>query len=465
MATHSEVAVSIRQAATVLLAGVLVMLAVSCRPAEPAGKPGDGPLPSPGDELTIEEASQVIGLPVPAPTYLPEGYQITSVELEAVGFPGMWDISITIESDDASAQSPDPVVFDVIGFSLGMKILGAPGVEKVMVGDRQARVQRYPDHITLHWMGGGGELRLAGNAELELDELVRMAESVTVPPDRVLEVSLEPTGDLLVLRGQSRRITIRLQNNSTKYIEVSVSLDRDRTDLPEGIGVDVRDGSLTLEPQQSVDVVVDIEIEDDAPSPSWPHQEASDVIPSGVPPPLSGATTEAPRYSLRFAVSYSYTTWADTTVQDRTGLPTRLRIDPPQALPSGMVTLEEAEAAADFPVAQLLPQYLPEGVSPPPLGYGVSLEEPHSITAFYSAFQVVLSPAPGVTTPPESVVGERTTIRTKSVVIGQGRIDWWVDDIHRSVISDEIPMSELKLVAESMMLIGVFSGSWLGEGP
>ncbi len=77
----------------------------------------------------------------------------------------------------------------------------------------------------------------------------------------------------------------------------------------------------------------------------------------------------------------------------------------------------------------------------------------------------MLSPAPGVTTPPESVVGERTTIRTKAVVIGQDRIDWWVDDIHRSVISDEIPMSELKLVAESMMLIGIFSGSWLGVGP
>ncbi len=440
-----------------------VLASSGCRPAEPAGKPGDGPLPSPGDELTIEEASQVIGLPVPAPTYLPEGYEITAVELEAVGLPGMWDITITIESTDAGAQPPGPVVFDVIGFSVGMKILGEPGVEKVMVGDSRALVHRYPDHITLKWMGG--ELRLAGNEELGLDELVRMAESVTSAPDRVLEVSLEPASDLLVLRGQSRRIMVHLQNNSTKYIEVSVSQDTDRTDLPEGIGVDVRDGTLTLAPQQSAEVAVDIEIEDDAPSPSWPHREASDVIPSDVPPPLSGATTEAPRHSLRFAVSYSYTTWAHTTVQDRTGLSTRLRIDPPQALPSGMVTLEEAEAAADFPVAMLLPQYMPEGVSPPPLGYGVSLEEPHSITAFYSAFQVVLSPAPGVTTPPESVVGERITIRTKSVVIGQDRIDWWVDDIHRSVISDEIPMSELKLVAESMMLIGIHSGSWLGVGP
>ncbi len=448
---------------TLLMLTAIVLATIACRPAEPAGKPGDGPLPSLGDELTIEEASQVIGLPVPAPTYLPEGYEITAVELEAVGLPGRWDITITIESTDAGAQSPGPIVFDVIGFSMGMKILGEPGVEKVMVGDRQALVHRYPDHITLKWMGG--ELRLAGNEELELDELVRIAESVTSTPDRVLEVSLEPASDLLVLRGQSRRIIVHLQNNSTKYIEVSVSQDRDRTDLPEGIGVDVRDGLLTLEPRQSADVVVDIEIEDDAPSPTWPHREASVVSPTGVPPPLAGARTESPYYGLRFAVSYSYTTWKDTSVEGHDSLSTRLRIDPPSVLPPGMVTLEEAEAAADFPVATLLPQYLPEGVSPPPLGYGVSPEEPHSITAFYSAFRVVLSPEPGVMTPPESVVGERTTIRTKTVVIGRDRIDWWADDIHRAVISKEIPMSELKLVAESMMLIGVFSGSWLEAGP
>jgi hypothetical protein len=129
-----------------------------------------------------------------------------------------------------------------------------------------------------------------------------------------------------------------------------------------------------------------------------------------------------------------------------------------------MVTLQAAEEAADFPVAMLLPAYFPEGVSPPPLGYQISTEEPHSITVFYSSFQVVLSPEPGITQPPENIPGERTTIRKKQVVIGQGRIDWWVYDIHFSVISDELPMSELKLIAESMMLIGVYSGSWLGVG-
>lgn len=77
---------------------------------------------------------------------------------------------------------------------------------------------------------------------------------------------------------------------------------------------------------------------------------------------------------------------------------------------------------------------------------------------------MVLSPEPDVSSPPEDVVGEHTKIRTKQVVVGEGRIDWWVYDIHFAVISDDVPMPELKLVAESMMLVGPYSGSWLGVG-
>jgi hypothetical protein len=442
-----------------LVMAILALTAASCRPAEMNGQPGAGPQPSPGDKLTVEQAGQIIGLPVPVPTYLPEGYEIASVKLESHGPRGMWDVTITIESnDDASAQSQGPVTFEVNWFSMGIKL---PDVERVMIGDSSAVVFRRPDHIALNWMAGGRGLELTGNEDLQFEELVRMAESVTSSPARVLEVSLEPAIDLLVLRGQSQRIMVHLQNNSTKYLDVSVSQEED---LPEGIGGRVHDDSLTLGPQESLDIPVDIDIGGDAPSPSWPRREASSFTSTDGPPPPSSAITVPPRYRLRFAVSFSYSTWQDSSVQDHAGLSTRLRIDPPAVLPPGMVTLEEAEAAADFPVAVLLPEYLPAGVSPPPLGYEVSPEEPHSITVFYSAFQVVLSPEPGVTVPPESIVGERTTIRTKAVVIGQDRIDWWVDDIHRTVISEEIPMSELKLVAESMMLTGVASGSWLGMG-
>ncbi|MBL7166899.1 MAG: hypothetical protein ISS55_10530 [Dehalococcoidales bacterium] len=431
----------------------LALTVVSCKPAEMNGQPGTGP--SPDDRLTVEEASRIIGLPVPAPTYLPEGYEISSVKLETHGPPDMWDVTIAIGSSSA-----EPVTLEANWFSMGMKL--PPEVERVTIGDNSAAVFRRTGHVELLWIDSASrEMNLTGNEELAFEELVRIAESVTSPPSRVLETGLEPADDLLVLRGESQRLVIHLQNNSSKYLELSVSQD---DDLPEGIGVRVHGDSLTLGPQESVDIPVDIDVAHRAPSPTWPHREASYVLSTDPPPPLSGATTSALRYHLRFSVSYSYSTWADTSVEGYANLSTRLTIDAPTVLPPGMVVLEEAEAAADFPVAMLLPQYLPEGISPPPTGYAVSPEEPHSITVFYSGFQVVLSPEPDVSFPPEDVVGERTKIRTKQVVIGEGRIDWWVYDIHFAVISGGVPMPELKLVAESMMLVGPYSGSWLGAG-
>jgi len=167
-------------------------------------------------------------------------------------------------------------------------------------------------------------------------------------------------------------------------------------------------------------------------------------------------------YYLQFTVSCRYAA-GEIAVRDSNGFSRKLRVDLPAALPAGMVSLQEAETAANFPVSLLLPSYFPEGVSPPPVGYGISPQEPHGITAYYSSFRVVLNPEPGVSEPPAGFTGERATIRKRAVVLGQDRIDWWAYDIHFSVISDTIPMSELKLVAESMMLIGVYSGSWLGQ--
>ena len=74
----------------------------------------------------------------------------------------------------------------------------------------------------------------------------------------------------------------------------------------------------------------------------------------------------------------------------------------------------------------------------------------------------MLSPEPGVEDPLDDFAGERDTIRNRPVVIGSNKIDWWEDDIHRTVVSDVLPMSELCLVAESMMLVGIYSGSWIG---
>jgi hypothetical protein len=418
----------------------------------------DGPGSTSDGKLTVEEASAIIGLPVPVPTFLPAGYQIISVQLEANGMPNGWNITITMENSRTPREiSPGTVTLEVRSFSLGLKVPG----ERVKIGDSMALVRRNPEYIGLLWVDKTGrQLSLTGNKELQFEDLVKMAASVTTPPGQILDSRLDPDADLVVLRGQSQRLKIHLQNNSSKSLEVSVSQD---TDLPKSIGIKVLDSSLTLKPRQSVDILVDAKIDTDAPSPTWPYKPASSVMPTDIPPPIH-SITEDPSYYLRFVVSYQYSTYINTPVQDHISLGVKLRIDAPSELPSGMVTLQEAEDAADFPVALLLPSYFPGGTNPVPVGYGISNEEPHSITVFYSALRVILSPERGISEPPASYTGERTIIRKKPVVIGQDRIDWWVYDIHFSVISDEIPMSELKLVAESMMLIGVYSESWLGQG-
>ena len=79
----------------------------------------------------------------------------------------------------------------------------------------------------------------------------------------------------------------------------------------------------------------------------------------------------------------------------------------------------------------------------------------------YATFQVIMVPEPGVTGPSAEAMGERTIIRRNQVLIGENRVDWWAYDLHYSVISDQVPIEEQMLVAESMMLIAPGSGSWL----
>lgn len=126
-------------------------------------------------------------------------------------------------------------------------------------------------------------------------------------------------------------------------------------------------------------------------------------------------------------------------------------------------TLEEASEAVEFPISIQLPRYMPEGTEPPFVGLTVTPEEPHGVTVHYSTFQVTMVPEPGVTGPPPGAVGEWITIRKKQVLVGENRVDWWVYDIHYSIVSDQVPIEEQIIVAESMMLIAPGAGSWLDQ--
>jgi len=116
---------------------------------------------------------------------------------------------------------------------------------------------------------------------------------------------------------------------------------------------------------------------------------------------------------------------------------------------------------ADFPLSPLLPMYLPEGTESPPVGYEIGDKKPYCITAVYNYLRVGLCSEPGIMEPPPEEIGVRTVIHDIPAVIRENRIDWWSDDIHFSLVSDEIPSDELKKVADSMMQVVTFSGSWL----
>jgi hypothetical protein len=444
---------------------VLAVLAGACGPPENADTlPGTLPTPQqvlPSGDLTVEQASQFIGLPVPVPEYLPPGYAISAVRIKNVTEPPgpYWSIDMTI----ASAGSSQPMSLRTSGFSMGMKM--PPGVETVTIGTSRAWVHRSGDGASLSWIDSHGRQdSLQVGTDIQFDELVRIAQSVTSPPTKAVEISSAEDVPLLVLRGTSQSLLFHLRNNSTKDVLVSFSLDKGISHIPSGISVSIDREAFTLAPRKQADITAKIAVGTGAPSPTYDRPPVSSILstdPASMPPPAGGGQTEQPCYYLSFQMLSRYSA-ADLSLRESEGFSRQLRIDPPPILPEAMVSLQDAQAAANFPISMLLPAYLPDGTNPPPLGYAMSEQEPHVVTAFYSSFSVQLSPEPGVGEPPAGFAGQRDTIRKRQVIIGSNRIDWWADDIHRTVTSDLLPMSELRLIAESMMLVGVYSGSWIG---
>jgi len=62
-----------------------------------------------------------------------------------------------------------------------------------------------------------------------------------------------------------------------------------------------------------------------------------------------------------------------------------------------------------------------------------------------------------------SAVGEWITIRKKQVLVGENRVDWWVYDIHYSIVSDSATMICSSIGTWSLMLIAPGFGSWLEQ--
>ncbi len=230
---------------------------------------------------------------------------------------------------------------------------------------------------------------------------------------------------------------------------------------PPGVQVEFQPDTFSLNSNESVDVEVTLTVDPTAPPPKWSRR----------PPPPKGfalldrAITETAYYSLTICFSWSFPVYVDEGEEARRPIcnSIRLRFKEPPPPPPGMVTLKEAREAVEFPISIQLPRYMPEGTEPPFVGLVVTPEEPHGVVVHYATFQVIMVPEPGVTGPSAEAVGERTTIRRKQVLIGENQVDWWAYDLHYSVISDQVPIEEQILVAESMMLVSPGSGSWLEQ--
>ncbi|MBN2074273.1 MAG: DUF4367 domain-containing protein [Dehalococcoidales bacterium] len=398
---------------------------------------------------SAEEASKIIGLPLPMPEYLPEGYEVRSVEVEGDAVHGNWDVSVLI-NDSEDPGSSNNISMVIHWFYPGIKLID---VEKVAVGESKAIVFREPDYTTLLWLDQESRtMRLRGNVTLEFDELVKIAESITVPPREVLDVSIEPDYDMVIPRGSSKEFTLYVHNNAIEPIKISLDSN---DELPKEIKVNLEEDSFSLQPEESRGINVYVEVEDDAPSPIRPEPGDNENLPEELqdsPHPIID------EMYYRLTIVCNYEIFENKPHPKRASV--RFRIDP-QDLPPGMVTFREAVAAADFPLSPLLPTYLPEGTESLPIGYEIGDKRPYCITAVYNNLRVGLCPKTGIMEPPPEEVGERTFIHEIPAIIRENRIDWWSCDIHFSLVSDEISIDGLKEIAESMLQFTPFSGSWL----
>jgi hypothetical protein len=457
---------------SILIITLVLSFISGCRDGqEPSPLPQ--PTPSPGhgssggitgellegfQKMTLEEASQVIGVTVHAPAYLPKGYEVREVYLKDTDDFQQW-IVVMLISDEELVQE-DGRYNEKMRLTIywrdvsGLKM---PWAERVQIGDSYGMLEEEDDHNDLSWIvRPGRRLVLSAEKDIPTEELAKVAESVVPPPEDMLIAEIQLTESIVIPQGETGTLTISLTSQALNPLEVSIS--QTETQL-SGVSVRIIPDTFSLAPGEGVEVKADVKVSSTAPPPSWPPWTPSaEGEPS--PPPLGLAITEHAYYRLTFDIYYSYSADGEEK-SDKESISIKLRFEEPPTLPYGMVTLEEAQKAVQFPVEIMLPVYLPEGSDPPFVGLTLTSDEPRGVTVHYDIFDVMLIPEPGITEPPRDMEGEKTTIHKKPGLIGTNRVDWWAYDLHYAIVSDQVPTSEQLLIADSMMQIAPGSGSWL----
>jgi len=453
---------------SILIMTLILLFIGGCRPDSQRLSPMPQPAPSPGpsgetsgnlelegfQRTTLEEASHAIGVPVHAPAYLPEGYEVRGVYLKDTGDSLEWIVVMLIsdeELDQEDGRYNEKMRLTIYWHDVGG--LKMPWAERVQIGDGYGMLEKEDDHNDLSWIvRPGRRLVLSAEKDIPTEELAKIAESVVPPPEDMLSTKIYPVESIVIPHGETGTLTISLTSQALKPLDVSVS--QTETQLP-GVSVRVNPDTFSLAPGERTEAKADVEVSSTAAPPSWPHRP-----PPTPGEPFSPPITEHAYYRLTFEIYYTYLTDSEEK-SDKASVGIKLRFEEPPPLPFSMVTLKEAQEVVKFPVEIMLPAYLPEGTEPPFIGLTLTSDEPRGVTVHYDTFNVMLIPELGVTEPPPDMEGEKTTIHKKPGIIGENRVDWWAYDLHYAIVSEQVPTSEQLLIAESMMQIAPGSGSWL----
>lgn len=130
------------------------------------------------DRVTLEEAEQIVGSPLPRPSYLPDGLEIQEIYLASQPKGWIWVIHLLI-SDEPIERQPD-------GFATKMMISiwwrstapKMPWAKPIPVGDRSAFLVEEPDYNVVTWRIKGPLMDLYASKQFSVKELSRVIESI-----------------------------------------------------------------------------------------------------------------------------------------------------------------------------------------------------------------------------------------------------------------------------------------------
>jgi len=203
-----------------IILGILIITLIllslgGCRGGqEPSPVPQPAPSPGPGpsgetsgnlelegfQRMTLEEVSRVIGVPVHAPTYLPESYEVREVYLKDTGSYTEW-IVVMLISDEELVQKDgrynEKMRLTIYWHDVGG--LKMPWAERIQIGDSYGMLEEEDDRNDLSWIvRPGRRLVLSAEKDIPTEELAKIAESVVPPPEDMLVAEMQPAESTVI---------------------------------------------------------------------------------------------------------------------------------------------------------------------------------------------------------------------------------------------------------------------------